>query len=91
MGTAPMNKKSTSARLAYSQEQLIGKFGISPDPPYCCWFGCGRLLTAQERLYGNACSTHSGYSLTNKTLVAYLARIIGDLSDPDLPGLHKNQ
>lgn len=34
-------------------------YGLTPAPPICAVFGCGKPLSHEEQLYGGKCSQHS--------------------------------
>lgn len=45
---------------AYTADDLhiIAMLGETPEPDVCAVFGCGRVLSLQERLYGKTCINH---------------------------------
>lgn len=57
----------------YIQNIIINE---KAEPFVCKYFGCGRHLSLQERLYGDYCSAHNGKDNWNQTIKYYLKSFV---------------
>lgn len=72
-----MDKPSDKKRLPSRGPQgahihSLYKF-TSVEPVICKYFGCGKTLTPEEKLYGPCCIDHTGMEVLNKTLITFLS------------------
>lgn len=53
------------------------QYGLTPAPPVCKHFGCGRELTTREQLFGDKCSKHNPPAdLVNKANSKIIAEVV---------------